>query len=114
MIASVPTHPVEPCSAQQTHKRRHIESHCYLRQKMNYVRKSHALSKLFVFQHQGGRTSKNFIWRILSIKEAMKIGFIGGGRLAFALANGFISAGFEDPQLLPPVECKKKFTTGQF
>ncbi|XP_060807532.1 uncharacterized protein LOC106137141 isoform X2 [Amyelois transitella] len=30
---------------------------------------------------------------IKSITEAMKIGFIGGGRLAFALANGFISAG---------------------
>nr|XP_034836923.1 pyrroline-5-carboxylate reductase isoform X2 [Maniola hyperantus] len=29
----------------------------------------------------------------LSLKEAMKIGFIGGGRLAYALASGFISAG---------------------
>lgn len=29
----------------------------------------------------------------LSLTEAMKIGFIGGGKLAFALANGFISAG---------------------
>ncbi|CAG9796147.1 unnamed protein product [Diatraea saccharalis] len=33
----------------------------------------------------------------LSIKEAMKIGFIGGGRLAFALANGFTSAGLAKP-----------------
>ncbi|GBP12169.1 hypothetical protein EVAR_6353_1 [Eumeta japonica] len=31
--------------------------------------------------------------KAVSIKEAMKIGFIGGGKLAFALANGFISAG---------------------
>ncbi|CAK1595449.1 unnamed protein product [Parnassius mnemosyne] len=29
----------------------------------------------------------------LTLSEAMKIGFIGGGRLAFALANGFITAG---------------------
>ncbi|XP_045507545.1 pyrroline-5-carboxylate reductase isoform X2 [Colias croceus] len=34
---------------------------------------------------------------ILSLQEAMKIGFIGGGRLAFALANGFISAGLAKP-----------------
>ncbi|KAG6450577.1 pyrroline-5-carboxylate reductase isoform X1 [Manduca sexta] len=33
----------------------------------------------------------------LSLTEAMKIGFIGGGRLAFALANGFISAGLAKP-----------------
>ncbi|XP_068624647.1 uncharacterized protein P5cr-2 isoform X1 [Battus philenor] len=33
----------------------------------------------------------------LTLKEAMKIGFIGGGRLAFALANGFISAGLAKP-----------------
>ncbi|XP_047540747.1 pyrroline-5-carboxylate reductase isoform X1 [Vanessa atalanta] len=33
----------------------------------------------------------------LSLKEAMKIGFIGGGRLAYALANGFISAGLAKP-----------------
>ncbi|CAH0764813.1 unnamed protein product [Diatraea saccharalis] len=33
----------------------------------------------------------------VSIKEAMKIGFIGGGRLAFALANGFTSAGLAKP-----------------
>ncbi|KAL0810084.1 hypothetical protein ABMA28_010895 [Loxostege sticticalis] len=33
----------------------------------------------------------------LSLQEAMKIGFIGGGRLAFALANGFISAGLAKP-----------------
>lgn len=35
----------------------------------------------------------NFI--SVSIKEAMKIGFIGGGKLAYALANGFVSAGTE-------------------
>ncbi|XP_063390000.1 uncharacterized protein LOC134675606 isoform X1 [Cydia fagiglandana] len=33
-----------------------------------------------------------------SVSEAMKIGFIGGGRLAFALANGFISAGLAKPE----------------
>lgn len=33
------------------------------------------------------------IYVSVSVTEAMKIGFIGGGRLAFALANGFISAG---------------------
>ncbi|XP_075987247.1 pyrroline-5-carboxylate reductase-like 2 isoform X1 [Anticarsia gemmatalis] len=33
----------------------------------------------------------------LSLNEVMKIGFIGGGRLAFALANGFISAGLAKP-----------------
>lgn len=33
----------------------------------------------------------------LSVAEAMKIGFIGGGKLAFALANGFISAGLAKP-----------------
>ncbi|CAH0731616.1 unnamed protein product, partial [Brenthis ino] len=33
----------------------------------------------------------------LTLKEAMKIGFIGGGRLAYALANGFISAGLAKP-----------------
>ncbi|XP_050357182.1 uncharacterized protein LOC126777915 isoform X1 [Nymphalis io] len=33
----------------------------------------------------------------LSLKEAMKIGFIGGGKLAYALANGFISAGLAKP-----------------
>lgn len=32
-------------------------------------------------------------WFAVSLTEAMKIGFLGGGRLAFALANGFISAG---------------------
>lgn len=32
-----------------------------------------------------------------SVSEIMKIGFIGGGRLAFALANGFISAGLAKP-----------------
>ncbi|XP_037966047.2 pyrroline-5-carboxylate reductase isoform X1 [Plutella xylostella] len=34
----------------------------------------------------------------LSLTEAMKIGFLGGGRLAFALANGFISAGLAKPE----------------
>ncbi|KAM3958826.1 uncharacterized protein ACR2FA_007126 [Aphomia sociella] len=33
----------------------------------------------------------------MSLSEAMKIGFIGGGRLAFALANGFVSAGLAKP-----------------
>ncbi|KAI5637496.1 hypothetical protein NE865_09783 [Phthorimaea operculella] len=33
----------------------------------------------------------------LSLSEVMKIGFLGGGRLAFALANGFISAGLAKP-----------------
>ncbi|VVD04847.1 unnamed protein product [Leptidea sinapis] len=33
----------------------------------------------------------------LSVEQAMKIGFIGGGRLAFALANGFVSAGLAKP-----------------
>ncbi|XP_059058212.1 uncharacterized protein LOC131851701 [Achroia grisella] len=32
-----------------------------------------------------------------SLSEAMKIGFIGGGKLAFALAKGFISAGLAKP-----------------
>ncbi|KAL4712477.1 hypothetical protein ACJJTC_007493 [Scirpophaga incertulas] len=33
-----------------------------------------------------------------TVKEAMKIGFLGGGRLAYALANGFISAGLAKPE----------------
>ncbi|CAH0697571.1 unnamed protein product [Spodoptera exigua] len=34
---------------------------------------------------------------MMKVSEIMKIGFIGGGRLAFALANGFISAGLAKP-----------------
>ncbi|KAF9799355.1 hypothetical protein SFRURICE_011851 [Spodoptera frugiperda] len=34
---------------------------------------------------------------MIKVSEIMKIGFIGGGRLAFALANGFISAGLAKP-----------------
>lgn len=34
---------------------------------------------------------------MIKLSEVMKIGFIGGGRLAFALANGFISAGLAKP-----------------
>ncbi|CAH1643908.1 unnamed protein product [Spodoptera littoralis] len=49
---------------------------------------------------------------MIKVSEIMKIGFIGGGRLAFALANGFISAGLVTAALVNDLYIFDKLSSG--